>query len=135
MARPRNDTSVQAPANAPTLNTDRHLWPDTSDPDGPLESIHVTAEGAIGINVAGNVVVRPLREWHSLSLNQARIADYESALQIWRALGMDAAAILEEIANARVSQTMTEHRAADLLAERNAVLAQLAARIRELLGA
>lgn len=61
-------------------------------------------------------------------------AEVETQLEAWRALGMDAAAILEEIATTRVSQTMTEHRAADLLAERNTMLAQLAARIREQLG-
>lgn len=45
-------------------NTDRHLWPLVSKPDDPYESIHVTKEGNIGINVCGNVLVLPLREWH-----------------------------------------------------------------------
>lgn len=45
-------------------NTDRHLWPLVSKPDDPYESIHVTKEGNIGINVCGNVLVMPLREWH-----------------------------------------------------------------------
>lgn len=45
-------------------NTDRHLWPLVSKPDDPYESIHVTKEGNIGINVCGNVMVLPLREWH-----------------------------------------------------------------------
>lgn len=61
-------------------------------------------------------------------------AELETALEAWKALGVDAAGTLEEIANTRVSQTMTEHRAAEIIKENNAVLAQLAIRIRELLS-
>lgn len=46
-------------------NTDRHLWPLVSKPDDPYESIHVTKEGNIGINVCGNVIVQSLRAWHA----------------------------------------------------------------------
>lgn len=46
-------------------NTDRHLWPQVSNPGDPYESIHVTKDGAIGINVGGNVIVMPLRAWHA----------------------------------------------------------------------
>lgn len=48
-------------------NTDRHLWPQISNPGDPYESIHVTKEGAIGINVQGSVIVKSLREWHRLA--------------------------------------------------------------------
>jgi hypothetical protein len=51
----------------PCMNTDRHLWPDVSDPLAERESIHVTAQGGIGINVGGYVYVKPLREWHKLA--------------------------------------------------------------------
>lgn len=57
-----------------------------------------------------------------------------STLNAWESLGMDVAAQLEEIATARVSVTMTEHRAADLIRENQAVLAGIARRLRELLG-
>jgi hypothetical protein len=47
-------------------NTDRHLWPDVSD-YAYADSIHVTKDGAIGIQCGGLVIVKPLREWHALS--------------------------------------------------------------------
>lgn len=46
-------------------NTDRELWRER-DGDYYAASIHVTADGAIGIDVAGHVVVKPIREWHSV---------------------------------------------------------------------
>jgi hypothetical protein len=54
-------------AGGPCENTDRHLWPQVSDPGAETESIHVTAQGGIGINVGGYVYVKPLREWHKLA--------------------------------------------------------------------
>jgi hypothetical protein len=54
-------------AGGPCENTDRHLWPEVSDPNAETESIHVTAQGGIGINVGGYVYVKPLREWHRLA--------------------------------------------------------------------
>ena len=53
-------------------NTDRELWREQSnlpgDPDNYYApSIHVTELGGIGINVGGHVIVKPLREWHSLA--------------------------------------------------------------------
>jgi len=51
----------------PCVNTDRHLWPDVSEPGAVHESIHVTAQGGIGINVGGFVYVKTLREWHKLA--------------------------------------------------------------------
>jgi hypothetical protein len=49
-------------------NTDTHLWPIVSRYDDPFpDSIHVTAQGAIGINCGGLVIVKPLREWHALA--------------------------------------------------------------------
>jgi hypothetical protein len=51
----------------PCENTDRHLWPETT-PDGQTnERIFVTAQGGIGIDVAGCVFVKPLRAWHDLA--------------------------------------------------------------------
>lgn len=61
-------------------------------------------------------------------------AELETEVERWKALGMDTASRLEEIATTRVSQTMTEHRAAEIVAENNAALAGLAVRIRELLS-
>lgn len=46
------------------VNTDRELWRERLC-DPLSNSIHVTADGAIGINVGGRVIVAPLCEWHS----------------------------------------------------------------------
>ena len=55
-------------ADTPKQNTDRRLW--RKDPDNPLSSpeIHVTASGAIGINVGGMVIVQPVERWHELAM-------------------------------------------------------------------
>lgn len=34
------------------------------------DSLHITKEGALGINCGGYVIVRPIREWFSLAKNQ-----------------------------------------------------------------
>ena len=47
----------------PAQSTDRELWRETPG-DYYSPSIHVTQDGGIGINVAGTVRVRTLREWH-----------------------------------------------------------------------
>ncbi|WP_139247696.1 hypothetical protein [Hyphomicrobium sp. CS1GBMeth3] len=49
------------------MNTDRHLWPDVSE-HADADSIHVTKDGGIGINVGGHVIVMPLRMWFSAAL-------------------------------------------------------------------
>lgn len=49
----------------PAANTDRELWREREG-DYYSPSIHVTAQGAIGINVGGTVHVRTLREWHAI---------------------------------------------------------------------
>lgn len=53
-------------------NTDREIWRregnDPSDPDNYYQpSIHVTKEGAIGIDVGGYVYVKSIEEWHRLA--------------------------------------------------------------------
>jgi hypothetical protein len=48
-------------------NTDQHLWPIVSD-RGDADSIHVTKDGGIGINVGGHVIVMPLRKWFCAAL-------------------------------------------------------------------
>lgn len=47
-------------------NTDRELWRERPG-DYYADSIHVTADGNIGINCGGTVRVMPLREWHRLA--------------------------------------------------------------------
>jgi hypothetical protein len=47
-------------------NTDREVWRETPD-DAYSPSIHVTADGMIGINVGGKVYVKPIQEWHLLA--------------------------------------------------------------------
>lgn len=45
-------------------NTDREIYRETPG-DYYADSIHVTAGGGIGIRVGGNVVVKPLKDWHA----------------------------------------------------------------------
>ena len=47
-------------------NTDRELWRETPG-DYYSPSIHVTAQGAIGIDCGGTVYVKPVRVWHELA--------------------------------------------------------------------
>jgi hypothetical protein len=61
------------------MNTDREIWR-KGDGDGNgmsyyEPSIHVTAQGAIGINVGGNVWVKTVEEWHSLAGRVAVLED------------------------------------------------------------
>jgi hypothetical protein len=50
----------------PNHNTDRELWRER-DGDAYADSVHVTTNGGIGINCGGQVIVRPIREWHRLA--------------------------------------------------------------------
>jgi len=57
-------------------NTDKIIWKEPhSDHWGSFDDyIFVTETGGIGVNVAGMVYVKPLKEWHSLesSLSQSQ---------------------------------------------------------------
>lgn len=53
-------------------NTDRELWRreggEACDPHNFYQpSIHVTKQGAIGINVGGTVYVKSVEDWHALA--------------------------------------------------------------------
>lgn len=50
-------------SDKPAKNEDVEIWRKVKD-DYYSPSIHVTKEGAIGINVGGLVIVRPVEEWH-----------------------------------------------------------------------
>lgn len=47
-------------------NTDREIYRER-DGDYYADSLHVTQEGAIGINCGGYVIVMPIRAWHGLA--------------------------------------------------------------------
>lgn len=47
-------------------NTDRELWREREG-DFYADSIHVTQEGWIGMNVGGLVIAMPVKEWHRLA--------------------------------------------------------------------
>jgi hypothetical protein len=55
--------------NGPCENTDTELWrgPDEGCGDFYADSLHMTKEGALGINCGGRVIVKPIREWHRLA--------------------------------------------------------------------
>lgn len=50
-------------------NTDREIWrgPDEGGGDYYADSLHITKNGALGINCGGFVYVKTLREWHRLA--------------------------------------------------------------------
>lgn len=48
-------------------NTDRELWRKTPG-DFCSDSLHVTQDGHIGINVGGLVIVRTIEDWHKLAI-------------------------------------------------------------------
>lgn len=55
-------------------NTDRELFrEDTGEPAGSYyeNSLHVTAEGTIGMNVGGTVYTLPIAKWHALATTAA----------------------------------------------------------------
>lgn len=60
--------------SGPAINTDRELYrePDKGGGDFYSDSIHVTENGGIGINVGGSVIVKPLRDWHALASRKYR---------------------------------------------------------------
>lgn len=63
--------------DGPIQNTDREIWRERDGdyrvglglPRGDFYRgrIFVTESGGIGIDVGGNVIVKPLKEWHSLA--------------------------------------------------------------------
>ena len=63
----QGETAMSAESQA-CKNTDREIWrgPDEGGGDFYADSLHITKEGALGINCGGYVVVMPIREWHRL---------------------------------------------------------------------
>lgn len=54
--------------NTACENTDREIWrgPDEGNGSFYADSIHVTQGGGIGIDCGGHVIVKPLRDWHTM---------------------------------------------------------------------
>lgn len=50
-------------------NTDREIWRGHDEGNGSFyaDSLHITKDGALGINCGGSVHVRSIREWHRLA--------------------------------------------------------------------
>lgn len=62
----------------PALNTDRELFrEDTGDRAGSYyeNSLHVTAQGTIGMNVGGTVYTLPIARWHALAAASLGVVD------------------------------------------------------------
>ena len=59
--------------------------------------------------------------------------DMEREISDWRKFGDDAETILRNILNQKVSYTMTEHRAAEIVAENNRALALMMLRLTEIM--
>ena len=57
-------------------NTDRELWREREG-DFYADSIHVTKDGGIGMNVGGTVFVMTIKAWHSAAALRDRLAQPE----------------------------------------------------------
>lgn len=62
-------------------NTDKEIWREKPG-DHYSPSIHVTADGAIGISVDGMVIVRSVKEWHRLARTNKPIFANDKAILI-----------------------------------------------------
>lgn len=58
-------------------NTDKEIWRE-KEGDFYSDSIHVTKDGGIGINVSGHVVVKTVQKWHQL---QELLEKYKTAFR------------------------------------------------------
>lgn len=85
------------------LNTDKELWRERPG-DYYADSLHVTENGAIGMNCGGTVYVMPIREWHGL---KARVAELEAALRSMTTSNSNAVALLTA-RNAQLAEAMKE---------------------------
>jgi hypothetical protein len=101
-------TNDKSDAGQACENTDRHLWPIVSRFEDPYESMHVTKDGAIGINICGNVIVKTMREWHAsaggtpgralgddLRSSKEEVIRWLHRINITGGLGMDTHAALD----------------------------------------
>jgi len=52
-------------------NTDRLIYSQERGDDYSLDTLHVTKDGALGINCGGYVIVKPIREWFRLATLEA----------------------------------------------------------------
>lgn len=59
--------------------------------------------------------------------------EMEREIKDWRSFGDDAIQIVDNILSQRVSYTMTEHRAAEIVAENNRAVAMIGMRLREIM--
>lgn len=58
-----NDHNIDQTAK---VNTDKLIY--RADPDDFYSpSLHITADGALGIDVGGRVIVKPIKEWHAMA--------------------------------------------------------------------
>ena len=72
--------------NETAQNTDKEIWRENED-DYYSPSIHVTEQGAIGIDVGGTVIVKSIKDWHKLATNggwiNARISPPRESGRYW----------------------------------------------------
>lgn len=61
-------------------NTDKEIWRERPG-DFYADSIHVTEQGGIGLNVGGRVMVLPVRKWFELANDRLNELDAPSPLR------------------------------------------------------
>ncbi len=68
--------------NSCKKNTDVEIWREVKG-DHYSDSIHITRENGIGINVGGHVIVKTAVEWHRLYTNRKR---NNCLIRLWKAI-------------------------------------------------
>ena len=67
------------------VNTDRETWREKPG-DYYSNSIHVTINGDIGINVGGYVLVAPIREWHKAGVKAFAVKPPQERQDWWKGI-------------------------------------------------
>lgn len=61
-------------SDQPCINTDREIWRERPG-DYYADSIHVNADGHIGIDCGGYVIAMPVQKWHEIAANEIERAE------------------------------------------------------------
>ena len=79
----------ECPIDQCAENTDREIYRGPNDGCGDFyaDSLHITQEGALGIDCGGYVVVKPIRTWHGLA--KAHAAALEELARLRARLEID----------------------------------------------
>ena len=110
-----------------TRNTDKEIWRREPD-DYYSPSIHVTEDGAIGLNVSGNVLVQSIEDWHGVG---TFLQDLETDRDEWKRRALEA----EEAATRALDTAKMLDETREKLNTQDTEIGQLQRENEQLLGA